>query len=179
MNYNDFFNRLLLEAATYPSASETDGMAQKAIAGDNGDIDAVNDTINYTNDAAEKIRSGRQEIVNQFQDELDSVLNMSSDDVDFDFDKKADAFKTMDKKIKSIEANAKPNNPQETSNEILGAYLASNTDFGMELDEAKQQIKQFLSDKEKFDDMKEKLKSKTKLPMDSLGEPTELVTPQV
>jgi len=175
MNYNDFFNRLLLEAATYPSASETDGMAQKAIAGDNGDIDAVNDTINYTNDAAEKIRSGRQEIVNQFQNELDSVLNMSSDD----FDEKADAFKMMDKKIKSIEANAKPNNPQETSTEILGAYLASNTDFGMELDEAKQQIKQFLSDKEKFDEMKEKLKNKNQLPTDSLGEPPELVTPQV
>lgn len=176
MNYNDFFNRILLEAATYPSASETDGLAQKAIAGDDGDIDAINDTINSTNDAAEKIRSGRQEIVNQFQSELNNVLNMSSDDLDG----KADAFRDMDKKIKSIEANAKPNNPQETSVEILGAYLAGNTDFGMELDEAKAEIKQFLSDKEKFDEMKEKLKSKNKLPMDDLEEPTGLpTTPQV
>jgi hypothetical protein len=155
MNYNEFFLRLLKEAAmpTYPSASETDGLAQKAVAGETGDLDAVNDSFGSPADAASEINSTRQRVRDKFESQLDSTLAMKGD-----IESKAKAFQELTKKIEKIErikAPAQENNDDD----ILANVLYSDTDFGMKIDEAKAEMKKFNDLKTKMDELKGQLET--------------------
>jgi hypothetical protein len=155
MNYNEFFLRLLKEAAmpTHPSASETDGLAQRAVAGDDGDLDAVNDSFGMPDDAAYQIDSARQKVRNEFISKLDSTLAMNGD-----VGAKAKEYESLSKKINKIEMTKTPNADKDTY-EILANIMDSDTDFAMKLNEAKTKIKNFLNEKSKLDELRNKLES--------------------
>jgi len=158
MNYNEFFLRLLKEAAmpTHPSASETDGLAQRAVAGQTGDLDAVNDSFGTPDDAALQIDSARQKVRNDFMSKLDSTLNMQSD-----IETKTKSYEDLASKINKIEMTKTPNADKDTY-EILANIMASDTDFAMKIKETQNEIKQFFNDKSKFDEIKQKLESRNK-----------------
>jgi hypothetical protein len=158
MTYNEFFLRLLKEAAmpTHPSASETDGLAQRAVAGETGDLDAVNSSFGTPVDAASEINGTRQRVRSEFESKLDSTIAITGD-----IESKAKAFQELSKRIEKIERIKTPAQ-ENNDDDILANVLNTDEDFGMKIDEAKAEMKRFLDLKTKMDELKDQLQSSSR-----------------
>lgn len=156
MNYNEFFLRLLKEAAmpTYPSASETDGLAQQAVAGDDGDLDAVNDSFGMPEQSVSEINRNTENIIRKFNDQLDSAINMKGD-----VKGKATAFNELSQRIERIQRIKAPTSVIRTSDDVLANAMSEDTDLQIKVDEAKAEIKRFNDLRKKISELESQLDS--------------------